>query len=146
MVLYVAICLLAALALITDTEAEHDGTVIRVIWGTTIGLALAHWLAFRLSARLLSGGRPSRDDGEAALAQLVGAGFVAVVATIPVLLADGTTELDWARLAVAGVIAGAVFAGSKANGASTPRAIIGGVIGLAATVTVALVKNTVSGH
>ena len=51
MALYVAICLLAALSVVAEDELEHRGVAINVIWGTTLGLALAHWFAFRLSAR-----------------------------------------------------------------------------------------------
>lgn len=146
MALYVAICLLAALALITDSEAEHDGTVFKVIWGTTVGLALAHWVAFRLAARLLSGGRPSRHDGEAAIAQLSGAVLVAVVATLPVVFLDASAELDWARIAISVAVAGGLTVGAKANGASTPRAIVADAAGLVVAIAIALVKNSISGH
>lgn len=41
MALYVAICLLAALSLVTNAEVNHQGTVVKIVWGTTIGLAAA---------------------------------------------------------------------------------------------------------
>ena len=55
MALYVAICLLAALAAVSESTAEDH--VFEIVWGTTIGLALAHWLAFSVSARLVAAGR-----------------------------------------------------------------------------------------
>jgi hypothetical protein len=47
--LYVAICLLAAFAALPETGAHAH--VIGLIWGVTVGLALAHWFAFGVSAR-----------------------------------------------------------------------------------------------
>src|SRR3954452_4312009 len=81
MALYVAICLLAALSIVTNAEVAHEHTVVKIIWGTTIGLALAHWFAFRLSARLVAAGAVRRTDAALAAAQFVGAAIVAVLAT-----------------------------------------------------------------
>jgi len=39
---------------------------------TSIGLALAHWFAFSLSARFVAQGRLRRKDGLVAVAQLTG--------------------------------------------------------------------------
>jgi len=50
MALYVAICLLASLIVIPESTAEHSN-LIGLTWGITVGLALAHWFAFRVSAR-----------------------------------------------------------------------------------------------
>jgi len=67
MALYVAICLLAALAAVTESTAEDH--VFEIVWGTTIGLALAHWLAFSVSARLVAAGQVRNHDAQAAEAQ-----------------------------------------------------------------------------
>ena len=48
---YVAICLLAALAAVSESAAEDH--VFEIVWGTTVGLALAHWFA-SVSARLVA--------------------------------------------------------------------------------------------
>jgi hypothetical protein len=47
MALYVAISLLASLIVIPESRVEHTH-VLGLIWGITLGLALAHWFAFRL--------------------------------------------------------------------------------------------------
>ena len=57
MSLYVAIVLLAALMVVPDSSGHGDVQVLGLVWGTTIGLALAHLFAFRVSARLVSEGR-----------------------------------------------------------------------------------------
>lgn len=92
MVLYVTLVLLAELAVLPERRGgdESDWTsgqeLVAIIWGTTIGLALAHWFAFRLAARAFDSGHAGRYDLEVGLAQLVGAAFVAVIATIPVIV------------------------------------------------------------
>ena len=85
MALYVAICLLAALIALPETEARHL-PVVGIIWGVSAGLALAHWFAFRVSARLVGAGRVRGHDLESAAAQLLGAGAVAGLATLAVIL------------------------------------------------------------
>jgi hypothetical protein len=52
MALYVAICLLAALAAVSEPALDEGAHTFELVWGTTVGLALAHWFAFRMSARL----------------------------------------------------------------------------------------------
>jgi len=79
MALYVAICLLAALIALPERAVEHT-SVLGVIWGITLGLAIAHWFAFRVSARLLGAGAVRQSDLESAGAQLLGAAGVAVLA------------------------------------------------------------------
>ena len=75
MALYVAICLLAALIALPDTDAQH-AHALQIIWGVTVGLALAHWFAFRMSARLVGSGDVRPHDVESAGAQLAGAAGV----------------------------------------------------------------------
>ena len=76
MALYVAICLMASLIVIPESAAEHT-RVFGLIWGITLGLALAHWFAFRVSARLVGAGTVRSSDIALIGAQLLGAGGVA---------------------------------------------------------------------
>jgi hypothetical protein len=97
MVLYVTIVLLAELAVLPARIQGRDTglssrELLGVIWGTTIALALAHWVAFRLAAKAFGGGGTSREDVEIAGAQLTGAAFVAVVASLPILLLPDDVE------------------------------------------------------
>ena len=88
MALYVAICLLAALIALPDKDAQH-AHALQIIWGVTVGLALAHWFAFRVSARLVGSGSVRPHDAESAGAQLAGAAGVALLASIPVIVFPG---------------------------------------------------------
>ena len=53
MALYITISLLAVLAAQPPGDRSVTG-VLGIIWGTTLALSVAHWLAFRLTARLFS--------------------------------------------------------------------------------------------
>jgi hypothetical protein len=61
MALYVSICLLAALAAVRERADAGHVDVLRLVWGTTLGLALAHWFAFRLSGGGPGEERPQRS-------------------------------------------------------------------------------------
>ena len=100
MALYVATCLLAALAALTNAALTR-GVVFELIWTTTIGLAIAHLFAFLVAARFLDRGQITSATRATSLAQLLGALVVAVLVTIAVLLVPTSEELDAARLDIA---------------------------------------------
>ena len=143
--LYVAICLLGALIAL-PTDQEDEAQVIAIIWGVTVGLALAHWFAFRVSATLVSAGRVHRHDLNAASAQLAGAASVALLASIPVLLTPHSAELESAELTLAAFIGIVGYAVARSGGGSRVRSIVYAAIVLIAAVAIALVKNALSGH
>ena len=58
-------------------EPAAHAKVTPLIWGVTVGLAVVHWFAFRVSARLVASGRLRPRDVEQAGAQLVGAVAIA---------------------------------------------------------------------
>jgi hypothetical protein len=143
MAFYVAVCLIAALVAVD----EHAGIpMLGLIWGTTIGLALAHVFAFRLAARLVGGGRVGRTEGRLAMAQVVGATAVGLVASVPVLISGKPGQADGARLFLSGLIGVAAFEVGRSNGATIAKSGVfaGGV--LVAASAVAIVKNLLLGH
>ena len=54
MALYVSIALLAALAAVDEDALSRNDTLL-LIWGTSLGLAVAHYVAFRLASALARG-------------------------------------------------------------------------------------------
>ena len=92
----VAVCLIAALTALQNAIAI-PGRVMGLVWGTTIGLALAHLFAFRIAGRLVHDGRISKSDRIVSGIQLAAAAAVAVLVSVPVLIAPPDSELDWAR-------------------------------------------------
>ncbi len=145
MALYLAICLLGALIALTPHE-ESEAQVIAIIWGVTIGLALAHWFAFRVSATLVSDGKVRRHDLNAASAQLAGAAAVAALASIPVVVSPKSAELEAAELTLAAFIGLVGYAVARSGNASRLRSVVYAVIVLTGAVVIAIIKNTLAGH
>src|SRR3954449_4606347 len=92
MVLYVSVVEIAELAAIPEehfTDGKVTGAVggqlLAIVWGTAVGLAIAHWFAFRLAAPAFRGEGPTRQDTYIGLAQIGGAMFVAAVSSLPVI-------------------------------------------------------------
>ncbi len=98
MVLYVTLVLLAELAVLPERRGGDEASwtsgrdLMAIIWGTTIGLALAHWFAFRIAVRAFGSDHTGRYDLEVGLAQVGGAAFVAAIATIPVIVFPDDVE------------------------------------------------------
>ena len=146
MALYVSVCLLAALTALSEHADREVAEVMGIVWGTTIGLALAHLFAFRLSARLVESGAARRGDTEIALAQLSGAFAVAVACTVPILTFSSTAELDAVRLLLAGFISLVAYVVARSNGSGRLLALMYSGSVLVVALTVALLKNVLSGH
>lgn len=138
MAFYTAICLIAALA---ATDPQPGVPIVALIWGTTLGLALAHLFAFRLAARLVGGGTVGAHQGRLALAQLIGAGAVAIVATAPLLLFSGPTQADSARFVVAGLIGVAAYQVGRSSGAGWVKSALFAGATLVVAMAVVVVKN-----
>jgi hypothetical protein len=88
MALYVAICLIAALTAL-ETVRAVPGDILGLIWGTTVGLALAHLFAFRIAGRLVHYGELPKADRIVSMVQMASAAAVAVVVSVPVPGPDG---------------------------------------------------------
>ena len=145
MALYVAICLMASLIVIPESAEAHT-TVMGLIWGVTLGLALAHWFAFRVSARMVGAGTVRSSDVELAGAQLLGAAGVAVVVSVGVLLLPDSVELEGAEFLLAALISLIGFAVARGAGASLLRAVVYSLFVLVCAVTIAVLKNLLAGH
>ena len=157
MVLYLSITLLATLTALPSgadgavddhgSGGVHGLSLVGLIWGTAIGLTLAHFFAFRLTARAFTGGKVSEKDVRIGLSQLAGAAFVAVSCTIPVLLIGDSDEVQATTLVPALIIGvtGYLIARRAAHSTNVQSLIIGGVV-MVLGLTVAAIKNFVLGH
>lgn len=139
MVLYVCLVLEAEFVAAGD-QAGSERVALEVIWGTAIGLALAHVFAFNLAARLLVGGRLSPETRAASWAQLADAGALALAVTIPFVLFTLKPALRVSAFFIAGLIGVAAYAASRGSGASRARSLVDGLIALAIAVVVVSVK------
>lgn len=144
MALYVAICLLGALLALPEDEVRPHS--LRVVWGVTIGLAAAHWFAFRLSTRLVAAGSFGRSDVRLATAQLLGAAAVAMLSTIVILIFPERLEIVATELLLATFVALVGFVAIRGGGASRIRALLYALVLLMVSVGLALLKNWLTGH
>ncbi len=140
--LYVSITLLAALTVTGDGDGGSD--VLAIVWGTTIGLALAHWFAFDLALRLVSPGHHGHELREELAVEMAGAFFVAFVATAVVLVVPDHLERQAVRLVTAGVIGLAVFAEAQTFGATRWQAVRKGAVALLLASIVAGAKHALT--
>jgi hypothetical protein len=145
MALYVAICLLAAFeALDGDPVVSHH--VLRAIWGTTLGLVLAHMFSFRVAGRLTEKGQVSRSTHIATGVQLAGASAVALLVTILVLLVPTATELDAARFELAGIIGAVGYVAYRGATRNRARALLFALGVVIVALAVAVFKHQTSTH
>src|SRR5262249_45488541 len=92
MILYVAVVEIGELASLPEKHFSDGhvtgpvgGQLLALLWGPAVGLALAHWFAFRLAAPAFRGERVTGLDTRIGLAQVGGAIFVAAVSSLPVV-------------------------------------------------------------
>jgi hypothetical protein len=153
MILYVSVVEIAELAAIPEEHFAHGrvtgavgGKLLAIVWGTAVGLAIAHWFAFRLAAPAFRGERPTRVDTYIGLAQAGGAMLVAAVSSIPVLLFSDVRAQETTGDVPALLIGVVGFLIARAAGRSRIAAIFYGVTALALGVLVALVKTRLAAH
>lgn len=153
MVLYLSIVLLAELTALpagqSDGEAVHGPVgweLIAILWGTTIGLALAHWFAFRLATQGLRRGPLRRWDRRQALSELTGAALVAALASVPVLLLHDETEQEVVLFVLALIIGGVGYLVERASGRARAASLLFGAVALGLGLAVATLKSVLSAH
>jgi hypothetical protein len=141
--LYITISLLAVLS--TKPHGGTTSAVLALVWGTTIGLILAHWVAFQLTARLFAGSRLTSHDRVTMVGQAVAALGVACLASVPLLLhADAGPAL--ARGVLAGLIGLFAFGAARRHGGSGGRATAYALVVVAIALAVAIGKYLLTGH
>jgi hypothetical protein len=151
MVLYVSVVEIAELAALPETHRLGRVTgpvgtaLVAIIWGTAIGLAVAHWFAFGFAARELRGG-VRRIDFQVGLAQLGAAAFVAAVSCLPIVLFGDVREQEFIGVMPAILIGVSSYFIGRTSGRSRLAAAIYGAIALLAGLAVAAIKGALAAH
>ncbi len=153
MVLYVSVVEIAELAALPESHFEHGGVtgavgaqLLAIVWGTAVGLAIAHWFAFRLAAPAFRGERPGRQDTYIGLAQVGGAMFVAMVSSLPVIFLSDVRAQEFTGDVPAILIGVVGYFIARYSGKSQITSIAFGVTVLALGVLVAVVKSVLAAH
>src|SRR3954451_3715492 len=153
MVLYVSVVEIAELAALPESHFA-DGTVtgavggqlLGIVWGTAVGLAIAHWFAFRLAAPAFRGERPTRHDTFIGLAQVGGAMFVAAVSSLPVVFFSDVRAQETTGDVPAILIGIVGYLIARHTGKSRLPSVFLGVTALALGILVAAVKSVLAAH
>ena len=145
MALYVAICLIAALTAL-ETVTAVPGHIFGLVWGTTVGLAIAHVFAFRVAGRLVNDGNLPKSDRIISVVQLAAAVAVAGVVSLPVLLASTENELEWARYTCAAIIGVVGYGVARSADRSRIVAALFGLAVLVLATVIAVIKHALAAH
>ncbi|MFI5048044.1 MAG: hypothetical protein ACHQIG_13340, partial [Acidimicrobiia bacterium] len=121
-------------------------SLLEIVWGTAVGLALAHWFAFRLAAPAFRGQRPTQHDTYVGLAQVAGAMFVAAVSSLPILFLSDVRAQETAGDVPALIIGAIGYLLARRGGKSQLTSIFYGITALALGVLVAVVKSALAAH
>lgn len=144
MALYISLSQLAVMVALPTQQVQDASNLALTIALTSIGLILAHQLAFRLSTRLVAkGSTVEGKDIRLLRAQLVGGGLVTLVAVLPVLLfGNGAYRVSLALLLLFVLLVSYLAARSAPN--SRTRSLVYVLIIGVLVVGVLFVKNLVS--
>ena len=141
--LYLAIALLG---LLTGWDGNGDALeALGLLWGTTIGLLLAHYFALRL-ARVFARTRPlpTAEDAREALVLGGAAAAVAGVASLPFVLSALLPDLDIgltaSGLLLVGVIGGTGFVSVRRAGGGSRRALAFAALAVLVAAAVVAIK------
>lgn len=153
MVLYVSVIEIAELAALPEDHFASGrvtgavgGQLLALLWGTAVGLALAHWFAFQFAAPLFRGERPSRHAAAIGIAQVGGAAFVAAISSLPVLVLSDVRAQETTGDVPAVLIGVVAYAVARISGRPRVVSLLYGVTALALGVLVALVKTILVAH
>jgi hypothetical protein len=146
MALYVSVVLLAELAAIPSGELPKGWAMVALIWGTTVGLALAHWFAFTVASQAIGTGRLERQDLEVGLAGVTGALVVALVASLPEVLLPNRDAERVLLFIPASIIGLGGFLVARAGGRTSKRSILWALAFIVAGTAVAGIKLLLGGH
>lgn len=144
--LYVAMVLLTALVALPKDRFPSDGSVVATLFGTALGLILAHFVAFRLAAHFTA----ETGIAPAPVAQEAGAGLagglvVATLAALPFAVLDGEDALLATLLALAILPAVMGLAIARLRGRTWGVSLLAGGIALGFALLVVTVKYAL-GH
>ena len=135
--LYVALVLLAALVALPRDRLPTDHAVLATLFGTALGLVLAHFVAFRFAAHFTAeAGRADTPLSQEAAAGLAGGLVVAVIASIPYVLFSGDDALLGSLVALAtlpAIMGGAI---ARLRGRSLTESLVAAGLALVAMVVV----------
>ncbi len=153
MILYVSVVEIAELAALPEhhfatgrATGAVGGQLLAIVWGTAVGLAIAHWFAFGLAAPAFRGERPSHFDLQVGLAQVAGAVLVAALSSLPALFLSNVRAQETTGDIPALLVGVVGYLVARQTGSSRVASVFYGITALAVGILVALVKTSLTAH
>ena len=142
MTLYVSIVLLAELVALPEGIVGWE--LVAIVWGTTIGLLIAHAFAFQVATHGMSGGWLRGEDRIEVLLELAGVALVAAVASVPVMLFGDSIQHSGVSFAVCVTIGAVAYFVERLNNRSRTSSLAFSSLALLVSLLVAAVKAVLS--
>lgn len=144
MALYISLSQLAVMVALPTQQVQGASNLALTVALTSVGLILAHQLAFRISTRLVSkDSSVGPRDLRLLRAQLIGGGAVTLLAALPILLfGNGAYRVSLGLLLLFVMVVG--YFAARSAPTSRPKSLLY-VLGVGVlVVAVLIVKNLVS--
>lgn len=138
---YVSVTLAAELAAASSDDSKR--VLVAALWGTAVGLALAHWYAQTITAAIARGAFHTSDAAEG-LREVGAAVGVAFILSLPFLVFETPTALVFSRWGVVLGSAAIALALARSAGAGWTRAMTEAAIVFAIGVAVIETKAALS--
>ena len=138
MMLYVSVVLLAELVALPKEVIGWE--LVAIVWGTAIGLVVAHTFAFQVATHGMSGGWLRGDDRDEVLLELTGVAVVAAIASIPVMLFGDSVQHTGVSLTISATIAAIAYFVERLNDHSRTASLAFSALALLMAMLVAAVK------
>ena len=144
MALYISLSQLAVMVALPTQQMQDASNLALTVALTSVGLILAHQLAFRLSTRLVSkDSSVGPRDLRLLRAQLIGGAAVTLLAALPILLfGDGAYRISLGLLLLFVMMVG--YLAARSAPMSRPRSLAYVLVVGVLVVAVLFVKNLVS--
>ena len=145
MSLYISLSLLAVISAFPTENAESEFSLAWAIALTSIGLVMAHQVAFRMSSRLVAANSEFNEHaGRLITAQLIGGALVTAIALIPaLLLGNAAFYISLGALFIYVMVVGYLIARSRPTGRLRS---MGYVLSIALAVVAILFVKSLVGH
>jgi hypothetical protein len=138
---YVCVTLFATMAVGDDHAPPRLRDLLALIWLTTVGLALAHWLAATIAARLVPEGLGHHRTIEILGAHLLLPATIAAATTVVVLVVPDDIRLLAGRLTAGAGLALLVGVEARRGDRSPGRALRLALLSFACAAGIAVLKR-----
>lgn len=139
MALYVSLSLLAALAVLPKAETRGDRVLAVAL--TSIGLLLAHWLAFRITSNFNLTELKTVEGLKVLAAQLAGGLVVTAVAVLPILITPTDAGAGFSAGLLLLLVSAVSYNAARASGKSRAASLVYVGIIIAASLAVVALKS-----